>query len=70
MGIYGRARQATYDNNKRRMRTACWITKATDTHSEYVIVFAFLRQRWLANAPKCYVTLILTVWFETGFDIY
>jgi hypothetical protein len=31
----------------RRMRFACWITKATDTHSEYVIVIAFPRQRWL-----------------------
>jgi hypothetical protein len=70
MGIYGRARQATDDNNKMRMRNACWITKATDTHSEYVIVLAFLRQQWLANAPECYIILILTVWFETGFDIY
>ena len=31
----------------RRMRFACWITKAADTHSEYVIVIAFPRQRWL-----------------------
>jgi hypothetical protein len=30
-----------------RMRFACWITKATDTHSEYVIVVAFPRQQWL-----------------------
>jgi hypothetical protein len=29
------------------MRTACWITKATDTHSEYVILIAFRRQQWL-----------------------
>jgi hypothetical protein len=28
---YGRARQATDDNIIRRMRFACWITKATDT---------------------------------------
>jgi hypothetical protein len=32
----GRARQATYDNIIRRMRFACWITKAVDTHSQYV----------------------------------
>jgi hypothetical protein len=25
----------------------CWITKATDTHSEYVIPIAFPRQKWL-----------------------
>ena len=31
----------------RRMRLACWITKATDTHSEYVILVAYVRQHWL-----------------------
>jgi hypothetical protein len=35
---YGTARQTTDDNIIRRMRFACWITKATDTHSEYVIL--------------------------------
>jgi hypothetical protein len=44
---YGTARQATDDNIIRRMRFACWITKATDTHSEYVILIAFLLQQWL-----------------------
>jgi hypothetical protein len=29
------------------MRFACWITKATDTHSDYVILIAFLWQQWL-----------------------
>jgi hypothetical protein len=31
MEKYGRARQATDDNITRRMRIACWITKAADT---------------------------------------
>jgi hypothetical protein len=44
---YGRARQATDDNIIRRMRFACWITKATDTHSEYVILIAYPQQQWL-----------------------
>jgi hypothetical protein len=44
---YGTARQATYGNITWRMRFACWITKATDTHSEYVILIAFPRQQWL-----------------------
>jgi hypothetical protein len=44
---YGRAKQATDDNIIRRMRFACWITKDTDTHSEYVILIAFARQQWL-----------------------
>jgi len=30
-----------------RMRIACWITKATNTHSEYVILFVFPQQEWL-----------------------
>jgi len=30
-----------------RMRTACWIPKATNTHSEYVIRIAFPLQQWL-----------------------
>jgi len=31
----------------RCMRIACWISKATNTHSEYVILTAFARQKWL-----------------------
>jgi hypothetical protein len=31
----------------RRMRFACWINKATGTHSEYVILIAFPRQQRL-----------------------
>ena len=30
-----------------RMCTAFWIPKATDTHSEYVIIIAFPLQKWL-----------------------
>ena len=30
-----------------RMRIAYWITKATNTHSEYVILIAFPPQQWL-----------------------
>ena len=29
-----------------RMRIACWITKAKNTHSEYVILIAFPPQQW------------------------
>jgi hypothetical protein len=43
----GRAGHATDGNIIQRMRFACRITKATDTHSEYVILFAFPRQQWL-----------------------
>ena len=30
-----------------RMRFACWIPKAADTYSEYVILLAFQLQQWL-----------------------
>jgi len=33
---YGTVGQATDDNIKRRIRFACWVTNAIDTHSEYV----------------------------------
>jgi hypothetical protein len=42
-GKYGRIRHTTYDNIIRRMRFACWITKATDTDSEYVTLIVFPR---------------------------
>jgi hypothetical protein len=37
----------TRDSVIRRMRFACRITKATKTHSEYVILIAFPRQQEL-----------------------
>jgi hypothetical protein len=60
-------REATEKNIIRRMRTACWITKATDTHSECVILNAFLRQQWFHESPSmlrlyihaCLVKLLL-----------
>jgi len=44
---YGRARQVTNDNTIRRMRIACWITKVTDIHSDYLILIAGPWQQWL-----------------------
>ena len=43
----GEAGEATDNNIIWSMRVACWITKATDTHSGYVIVTSFARQQWL-----------------------
>ena len=40
MEKHGRARQAVDENIRWRMCVACWITKATSTHSEYVIRIA------------------------------
>jgi len=41
MELYGIARQITDDNRVGRMLFACCITKAIDTHSEYVLLIAF-----------------------------
>jgi hypothetical protein len=66
---YGTARQDTDDNITRRMRFACWTTKATDTHSEYVILIAFTRLKRLRERASmlrytyidCLVTVTVTV---------
>ena len=56
MEKYGRVGQATDDNIIRRMRFACWITKATDTYSEYVtLLLVFHGNSGFVNAPQCYV---------------
>ena len=41
---YSTAGQATDDNIIGSMRFACWLFKATNTHSEYVTLIAFPRQ--------------------------
>ena len=41
MEKYGTDGQATDDDIIGRMRTVCWIPKATNTHSEYVTLIAF-----------------------------
>jgi len=47
MEEYYTSGQATDDNIISRMRIACCVIKATNTHSEYVIPIAFRRQQWL-----------------------
>jgi hypothetical protein len=44
---YRRARKATHDNILRCIRIACWLTKCTNTHPEYVISIAFSRKHRL-----------------------
>jgi hypothetical protein len=57
---YGTARQVT-DEKYGRTRFACWITKITDTHSEYVILLLFHGNNGYANAPQFYVIRTLPV---------
>ena len=40
------------DNIIRRVRTAYWITKATDTHSEYLIFIYVPKQQWLLESAS------------------
>ena len=54
MEKYGTARQATDNNIIRRMRFACWITKATDTRSEHVILIAVPQQQFLRERASMY----------------
>ena len=60
-------RQATYDHIIRRILIACWITEATDTHWEYVILIAFPLQQWLHERAwiLCYTyTVYLDLFFH------
>ena len=47
MQKYEIAIQATDDNTMRRMRFACWVSRATDMHSEYIIALAIAPQQRL-----------------------
>jgi len=66
-----RARQATYDNIIRHMRFECWIIKATNTDTEYVILIAFPRQQWfrerdiesLGNSRETLISMFI-LWLE------
>ena len=48
---------------KRGMRITCWIPKATNTHSEYVILIAFHYNSGCGNGPQCYIIRTLPVLF-------
>jgi hypothetical protein len=47
--------QATDGNIKRRVRFACWITKATNTNSAYLILLACPQQQWSCERASFYV---------------
>ena len=62
----GKAEQATDDNITGNMPFVCWITKTTNTHSEYVILLTFPRQQSLierASMLRCtyFACLVLHV---------
>jgi hypothetical protein len=49
------------------VRIACWITKATNTLSECVILIAFPRQQWLLERASLlrytYTSALLMKWY-------
>jgi len=48
-----------------RMRIVCWMTKATNTHAEYVVHTAFpLQQWWHERAPLLRCTLLFSLLFN------
>jgi len=66
---YGRSGQNTDDNIIQRIRFPCWITKDTDTNSEYVILVVFPWRQWFRErvpilrytkllCPSCFVVLL------------
>ena len=48
------------------MHVACWIPKATNTHSEYVMLIAFPLQQWLHEHASmlCYMYVPLHVYYS------
>jgi hypothetical protein len=59
--ICGTAGETTDDNIIRRMRIACWVSKATDIQSEYLILIAIPRQRCVRERAQCYVIRTLSL---------
>jgi hypothetical protein len=64
---YGRKRQKADENKTWSKRVACWITKATETHSEYITriyyLLLFHGNDGYSKAPQCYVIRTLPVLF-------
>jgi len=52
VGKYDKARQATDINTIQHMRFVFWISKATNTHSDYITLIAFSLQQWLQESPS------------------
>ena len=71
MGIYDKARQATDDTIIQRVRFTCWITKATDTQSEYLVDIAFPWQKWVREGATVlrytYIACLVCLLFVTPY---
>jgi len=65
VGKHGRARQATDGDIMRRWRFACWVTKATNTHSKHVTVIGFSRRKWLGERASILRYTYTVYWLWT-----
>jgi hypothetical protein len=52
VGKHSTATQATDDSLRGRTHLACWLTKATNTHSQYIILTAFPLQQWFREGTS------------------
>jgi len=50
-----------------RVSISCWIPKATNTHSKYVILIAFPLRQWLHERASMYVSRALSVLLITTY---
>jgi len=64
-----RFRKATDDNIIRSMSSKCWITMATDTHSEYVMLIFFPLQQWLCERASM-LQFLFCYCFNLACDAY
>jgi hypothetical protein len=53
-----------------RMRIACWIPKATNTHSDYVMLNLSHCNNGCTNALQCYVIHTLPGWLIIEFPVH
>jgi hypothetical protein len=51
-----------------RMRFACCVTKATDTHSEYLTLIALPVQQWLREVPSMSPLYVNCLYFILMFN--
>jgi hypothetical protein len=51
------------------MRIACWILKATDTNSEYVILISLTLQQWLHERASMLRYMYIAYLVKTNIDI-
>jgi len=56
-----------HKNITRSMRIACWITKATVKHLEYIILTNFPQQQWLSERISMFVCRYILCIFTNYF---